>query len=114
MASIQLENISVNFPVFSSNTRSLKRKIVQMGSGGFISRDSSARIIVEALRGVSLQIGNGDRVGLCGHNGSGKTTLLRVMAGIYEPVREAMTKFLKEKVCSEVPYQCESHRNLPG
>ena len=84
MASILLENVSVHFPIFSSNTRSLKRKILQMGSGGNISTDSGA-VMVQALSGVSLEFSNGDRVGLCGQNGSGKTTLLRVIAGIYEP-----------------------------
>ena len=84
MASIFLENISVHFPIFSSSTRSLKRKILQMGSSGNIRTDSGA-VMVQALSGVSLQFSDGDRVGLCGQNGSGKTTLLRVIAGIYEP-----------------------------
>jgi ATP-binding cassette subfamily F protein 3 len=34
---------------------------------------------------VTWQIGDGDRVGLCGPNGSGKTTLLKMLAGIDEP-----------------------------
>jgi ABC-type polysaccharide/polyol phosphate transport system ATPase subunit len=42
---------------------------------------------VEALRGVSFEVGRGERVGLVGTNGSGKTTLLRVVAGIYRPDR---------------------------
>jgi ABC-2 type transport system ATP-binding protein/lipopolysaccharide transport system ATP-binding protein len=34
---------------------------------------------------VSIDILNGDRVGLIGLNGAGKTTLLKVLAGVYEP-----------------------------
>jgi ABC-2 type transport system ATP-binding protein/lipopolysaccharide transport system ATP-binding protein len=34
---------------------------------------------------VSLEIADGERVGILGPNGAGKTTLLRIIAGIFEP-----------------------------
>ena len=37
------------------------------------------------LDGVTWQIGDGERVGLCGPNGAGKTTLLKMLAGLDEP-----------------------------
>lgn len=37
------------------------------------------------IKGVSLKIHEGERLGIMGHNGAGKTTLLRLMAGIYAP-----------------------------
>jgi ABC-type polysaccharide/polyol phosphate transport system ATPase subunit len=40
---------------------------------------------IEALKGVTLDIRAGERVGLIGHNGAGKSTILKVMAGIYPP-----------------------------
>src|SRR5690349_13543194 len=40
---------------------------------------------VHALAGVSLTIGNGERVTLLGRSGSGKTTLLHVLGGLVEP-----------------------------
>ncbi|MEE8105674.1 MAG: ATP-binding cassette domain-containing protein, partial [Planctomycetota bacterium] len=39
------------------------------------------------LRGVSLTVNEGDRIGLVGPNGAGKTTLLRILAG-HEPFEE--------------------------
>ena len=87
MASIELENVVVSFPVYDQGARSLKKRIISATTGGRIESDSvSGKIsVVQALDGVTLSFRHGDRVGLVGHNGAGKTTLLRVLAGIYEP-----------------------------
>jgi ABC-2 type transport system ATP-binding protein/lipopolysaccharide transport system ATP-binding protein len=77
----------VSFPVYQAGSRSLKKRALFHGSGGRIGRDAHQRIVVEALRGVSLSLKRGDRLALIGPNGAGKTTLLRVIAGIYEPER---------------------------
>jgi branched-chain amino acid transport system ATP-binding protein len=42
---------------------------------------------VEALRGLSLTVGNGGMVGLVGRNGAGKTTLMRAVMGHLRPSR---------------------------
>ncbi|RST51331.1 ABC transporter ATP-binding protein [Variovorax sp. MHTC-1] len=42
---------------------------------------------VEALRGLSLSVGNGGMVGLVGRNGAGKTTLMRAVMGHLKPSR---------------------------
>jgi ABC-2 type transport system ATP-binding protein len=86
LASIELEHVSVAFPIFSATNRSVKISLFQGSAGGRIASEPSVgNQVVRALEDVTLSFKHGDRVGLVGHNGAGKTTLLRVLAGIYEP-----------------------------
>jgi ABC-type polysaccharide/polyol phosphate transport system ATPase subunit len=82
---LTLQNVSVSFPIYHTGARSLKKRLLSRGTGGQLASDANDRIVVEALRNLSLSLSPGDRVALVGRNGAGKTTLLRVMAGIYEP-----------------------------
>ena len=85
MTAIVLDRVCVDFPVYGAGSRSLKKSLLNIGSGNRVSRDSRDRVTVHALREVSMTIREGERVGITGLNGSGKSTLLRTMAGIYEP-----------------------------
>ncbi|QFP62253.1 ABC transporter ATP-binding protein [Brucella anthropi] len=85
MSSIQLRDVSVEFPIYNSSSRSLKNRVLSIATGGKIERRSDRLVIVRGLEHVNLTFKEGDRVGLIGHNGSGKTTLLRVLSGIYTP-----------------------------
>ena len=40
---------------------------------------------VEALRGVSLSLADGEIRGICGENGAGKSTLMKLLMGIIRP-----------------------------
>ncbi len=85
MAHIQVENVSVDFPLYHGSARSLKKTVFAAASGR-LGEDTRQRVVVQALRNINIDLRSGDRLGLVGTNGAGKTTLLRTIAGIYEPV----------------------------
>lgn len=91
MAHIQLNNISLEFPIYGTGKRVLKKELVRIATGGALKNDDHKIITVKALNDLSLDIPNGMRLGLIGHNGAGKSTLLRVMSGIYEPTRGTLS-----------------------
>lgn len=80
MASIRLDQVSVEIPIYSNNSRSIKQTFLYSLSKGRLKSNS-----VTALKRISLDLKNGDRLGVMGPNGSGKSTLLRTIAGIYSP-----------------------------
>ena len=51
----------------------------------YLGLDFGKKKIKKALKGVSINISQGEKVGLIGHNGSGKTTLMRVIGGLTKP-----------------------------
>ncbi|TLN23051.1 ATP-binding cassette domain-containing protein, partial [bacterium] len=57
---------------------------------------------INALRGVSLEIGEGEIVTLIGSNGAGKTTTLMAVSGVV-PVREGSITFMGEAIHNLAP-----------
>lgn len=102
MASINLQSVSVDFPIYGMSSRSLKKQLIRFTTGGRLNRSDNQIVIVKALDSISLQIEHGDRIGLIGHNGSGKSTLLRVLAGIYEPTNGNITTIGKVSALLDV------------
>src|SRR6516165_5309140 len=89
MARINLKNVIVDFPIVNASSRSLQLRLYQSLGGKLTSHHKT--VVVRALDGVDLALGDGDRLGIIGHNGSGKTTLLRVLAGVYSPGQGSAT-----------------------
>lgn len=84
MAKIILHNVSLDYPLYDISQRSIKTNLLRKVGSGLASRNGV--VCVEALKNISLNLNDGDRLAIVGHNGAGKSTLLKVLAGIYEPM----------------------------
>lgn len=92
---IKLENVSLDIPIYTNETRQFKRTILRNLTGGILKRESSSISYVQALSGVNCTINKGDRVALIGHNGSGKTTFLKIISDIYFPTKGNLIKTIR-------------------
>lgn len=87
MTYVHLKDVDVSIPVYDSHALRLIRlpsfRDARVGTN--TATRSHGSIIIHALKNLSMEVEEGDRVCLIGHNGAGKTTLLRLVAGIYPP-----------------------------
>ncbi|SUY02462.1 ABC transporter ATP-binding protein [Citrobacter youngae] len=76
---IKLEQVDLHYSSVAYQERSLKSWLAKLvKSNGKHSIDD-----IHALKNVTLEIHQGERVGLLGHNGAGKSTFLKTVAGLY-------------------------------
>jgi lipopolysaccharide transport system ATP-binding protein len=76
------------------------------------SQPDTGREEIWALRDVSFDVKQGERLGVIGRNGAGKTTLLRILSRITEPTRGRVT--IRGRVASLLEVGTGFHPELTG
>src|SRR3989344_4169128 len=78
---IKLKNIGLQFRVYHEKGFTLKDAVIRT----LTFQPASNYTAFWALKDISLEIKEGERVGIIGRNGAGKTTLLKAIAKVYKP-----------------------------
>ena len=101
---IEIDNISKTFHLATDPTHSLKERMLRLGRKG--TED------FRALRPLTVDIPEGQTVGILGHNGSGKSTLLKCIAGILAPTTGEVR--LRGRLASLLELGAGFHPELTG
>lgn len=84
MSNVLVKNVSVKFRVYHDHSPSIKDKFSNILRRKWKSGEYSD---FWAVDDVSVNLNEGDRVGIIGHNGAGKSTLLKTLCRVYEPTK---------------------------
>lgn len=104
MNSIEVQNVSKSFKVYLDKGTTLKERLI------FYKRNKYK--INKVLNNVSLEIPQGQAVGIIGHNGCGKSTLLKLLSKIIYPDNGKI--IMKGRVSSLLELGAGFHPDMSG
>jgi ABC-type polysaccharide/polyol phosphate transport system ATPase subunit len=90
LVAVYLDDVGVDIPIFDVSKASLKKAVLGRTIGSRFG-ESGSHVTVRALKNITFEAHDGDRVALVGDNGSGKSTLLRVVSKVYPPTSGAVS-----------------------
>jgi lipopolysaccharide transport system ATP-binding protein len=84
---IETNDLGKSYQLGLHQTGNLRESLTNMAKNpfGLVRKRKAETELFWALKGLSLDIPDGDVVGLIGHNGAGKSTFLKVISRITEP-----------------------------
>ena len=71
---VSVRDVDIDFEVYADRRAGLKARL--------LDRKAAGKSVVRAIQGVSIEVYEGESVGVIGLNGSGKSTLLSAIAGV--------------------------------
>lgn len=86
---IKFENVCLTYDLYLDKTNNIKEYLINK----LIRRKPVAKTMekVTALKNISIEFHQGERVGIIGRNGAGKSSMLKVISGIYKPTSGKLT-----------------------
>ncbi len=83
---LEVKDVSMKFNLSKERVDNLKEYIIRS-----LKKDMHYNEFW-ALKNVSFQVEQGDRVAILGTNGAGKSTLLKIIAGVFKPTEGSVTR----------------------